>query len=372
MKNSDSHPHRGRLKKYFAALLLPLLLLLTACDINTYIKFHENNTADVTSEIKLNKTEIEMLSMGSEEAPSCDDLMNETTGSGGPDYVVEDLSADGNLHCKATAANQALDEVGNDNNASITNENGIYTVQLEGDENFDSGMLDLGGMAFNVVMVYEFPGSVIEASAGTVEGNKVTINDLSAIKDGLLIKAYSTQQMVLAPWAWWLIIGGGVLLVAGLIFWLVRRNKKEPAQPGQPQPYGAAQPGQYGQQPHPQQAWSPQQPAQPQGPGQQQWQPPHTQHPVPGQQPGQQQPPYPQDQQPWQPPQQAQQWQQGQQPHQPQYGQPQGYPAPQPGQQQPGQQPGQAGPYGMQGQQPQPPRHGEQPPENTGSSGSNE
>lgn len=362
MKNSHSHPRRGRLKKYFAALLLPLLLLLTACDINTYVKLHENNTADVVTEMKLTKAELEMFSLGSEEAPTCDDLMEDTTVNAGRDYVIEDLSADGNLHCKATAKNQPLNQVGTDNNATITNENGIYTVELKGDESFDSGLLGLTGTAFNINMIYEFPGSVIEASAGTVEGNKVTINDISVIKDGLLIKAYSTQQMVLAPWAWWLIIGGAVLLVAGLIFWLVRRSKKEPAQPGHPQPYGAPQQNQYGQQPHqdqqPQQAWAPQQPSQPQAYGQQQWQQPHGQHPAPSQQPGQQ--PHPQAQQPWQPPQQAQPWQQGQPGQQP--------PHPQHGQQHPGQ----SGPYGVQGQQPQPPRHGEQPPQGTDRPGTGE
>lgn len=335
MKTSHSHPHRRKLKRYLAALLFPLLLL-TACDMNSYIKLNEDNTADIQTEMKLSKSELEMLSLGGE-APSCDELMDESLMTEGPEYTVTDLSADGNLHCKAEAKGQSLEAARNNDQDSITNEDGIYTVDVKGDDTIDLSMLGLTGSAFNISMTYEFPGSVIEASAGEIDGNKVTITDIAVAKEGLHIKAYSTEKMVLAPWAMWLIIGAAILLVAGLIFWLVRRNKNK----GQ-KPHGTAQ-----------QSWSPQT-GQQGGP-----------QPQGYQQPGQAQPHAPQHGQPqWQPP-------QGQPPYgQPQHGQQQhGQPQWQPPQHQPGQQPPQAGQYPTPPQQPQPPRQGEQPPSTESGSG---
>ncbi|MFC0582259.1 hypothetical protein [Micrococcoides hystricis] len=325
MTTQPSHSHPKGLKRFLALLLLPALLFLTACEISMHTKFHENNTAEMRSEMKFTEQETSLLKMSGEEV-TCEELMKDTTSSSNPDVEVsyEDLSTDKELHCVASIPPQPLKETfPDDDSGSITNENGVYTLTIPSEE-FGENSPEAAAFADAVTFaaVFEFPGDVIEASAGTVEGNKVTISKLSDLQNDVTIKAHSTTGGVGSSIMMWVLIGLVALLLIGLILWLVLRGKKgnqehPPAGPGYPGNYG--QPG-------------------PQQPGHR----PEGFQPQPGHQPGQQGYGHP-----------------GQQPPA-QQGNPQGYQQPgqgQPNPPQPGQQPPVQRPDG----QPQPPREGEPP-----------
>lgn len=256
MDTTASHSYRGGVKKALFALLLPLLLFLTACEYNTHIKFHENETADIDMELMLSADDL-----GATQAPAnlgCD-LLSRTNDPEGPDFTIEDRSADGNLHCISTAKAQPLKKATPGSDGSITNEDGVYTLTSEALPTDSAEGLQELGITPKINMVFEFPGDVIESSIGKVEGNKVIVTEFNQLQQPLNIKAKSTaggSNMLL-----WVLIGVGVLVLA-LILWLVLR-KKGPQDGGQPQQFQQPPQGQPPHGQHPQQGQPPQDPQNP-------------------------------------------------------------------------------------------------------------
>ncbi|MFC0582509.1 hypothetical protein [Micrococcoides hystricis] len=371
-------------KKLLLAMLIPLFLLFTAFGAhaqtmnevsftNAKMKFHENGTVDMRMEMKLLGEDFKEF--GPMPKIACDQLLGQDPEDG---LHIEDRSADGNVHCIATATNQPLDKL-NQASQDFSLEDGVYTIEIP---SMDSPTVPGADPGINMSMEFEFAGQVTEASVGQiVDGNRVIISSADQLNQGGIIKANAAPTM--NNFLLWALIGLGVLALVGLILWLVLRNKKKSKQPHHPAGpnagpgYGGHQSGPHQQgQPHSgnqygasQQGWQPnpqqQQPPRHQAPGQYapgqptagQWGDPqgqqhsgqpqqgHPQQPQHGQ-PHQGQPHHgrPQQGQPWQPnpqqPPQGQPWQQGQ-PY-------------------PGQNPQQGGYGGVQGQQWQP-RPGQQP-----------
>lgn len=239
------------------------------------MKFNENDTADIEMELKLPADDLKTM-----QAPSnvnCD-LFFPKDDKDGPEFVVEDRSADGNMHCVGSAKGQPLNKTSAGGETSITNEDGIYTLKSEAlPVNLTQGLDELG-ITTNANIVFEFPGEVLESNVGTVDGNKVTVTDLNQLKQSMTIKAKSTPGG--GDILMWVLVGVGILLLLGLVLWLLLRKKgpkngQAPTGPGygpQAGPHDGGQPHpgqQYGGQPQhyqPPQQGQPPQGQPPQGP----------------------------------------------------------------------------------------------------------
>src|SRR5699024_9861377 len=173
-------------------------------------------------------------------------------------------------------------------------------LAIEGDEGMSADLgSPMGDLDFDFRMTFTFPGAIIEASGGEVDGNSVTFTDVNEVTQGVDIRADASSF----PW----VIVVVAVLIIGFLFLVglaagvfcvrrARRNKSTPAavpgaysadsahgapqgQPGQPGQQG--QPGQAGQQwggqasppPAPQQGqqWGQPQQGAPQDPNAPQW-----------------------------------------------------------------------------------------------------
>ena len=307
-------------RRLAAVLLLPFLLVLAGCGkLHADFDIQDVDTINVSYDVAFD--EQFMAGQYSSADSMCSDMQDEmgVMGEMAPD--VDPYEKDGQLGCVVTGV-MTSDNFGT--GFDLTEEDGEYHLAIEGDEGMSA---DLGSPMgdFDFRMTFTFPGAIIEASGGEVDGNSVTFTDVNEVTQGVDIRADASSFPWVIVVVAVLILGFLFLVVlAAVVFFVLRarRNKSTPA--AVPGAYSAAsaqgapqgQPGQPGQQGQPGQA---------------------------GQQWGGQASPPPA-------PQQGQQW------GQPQQGAPQDPNAPQwnqPGQGgQPWDYPGQAGQNGQGGQQP--------------------
>lgn len=325
-------------RRLVAVLLLPFLLVLAGCG-----KFHAD--FDIQSADSMNvsfdfavDTEYTEGIWDSAEALCSEATQEIDLGEDAP--PVEPYEENGQYGCTISGVVDS-DDFGN--GFDLTEENGEYLLTISGSgETVDTSSLESLGVEIDFRMTFTFPGEIIEASGGQIDGNSVTFTDINDISSGIEIRAEANSFP-------WLIVIGVVLVlgfllllaIAAVAFFLIRarRNKGGGSTPtGTPGGYGAAGTAA---------AAGTAPPAAPQG------------------QPfGQGSPAAPQGGQYGQQPQGGQQWGQASPPPAPHGGQaPQD---PQPWNQQPGGQPGQGDqpwnqqPGGQQGQ------NGQQPPQNPG------
>ena len=120
----------------------------------------------------------------------------------------------------------------------------------------------MGDLDFDFRMTFTFPGTIIEASGGEVDGNSVTFTDVNEVTQGVDIRADASSFPWVIVVVAVLIIGFLFLVVlAAVVFFVLRarRNKSTPAavpgaysaasaqgapqgQPGQPASSGAVRP----------------------------------------------------------------------------------------------------------------------------------
>lgn len=327
-------------RRLLAVLLLPFLMVLAGCGkLHADFEIQDVDTINATFDLAID-TEYAETTWDSAEALCEDAKGEETLGEGAP--TVEPYEKDGQYGCLITGVITSEDY---DSTLSLTEEDGEYHLVFGGDESAEQ-LTSTEDLGFDFRMTFTFPGEIIEASGGEIDGNSVTFTDVNDLSSGIDIRAEAGGGF---PWiiviVIVLVIGFLLLLVlAAIIFFVVRarKNKGGDSTPaGVPAGFGAA--GAAGSAPT-----AP--PAAPQG---QQWGQASPPAAPQGQQWGQSSPPAaPQGQQPWSHPddqQNGQQWGRASPPAAPQGEQPWS----QPGGQQDGQQWGQ-------------PDQGQQPPRNPG------
>lgn len=329
-------------QRLVAVLLLPFLMVLAGCGkLHADFEIKDADTVNAVFDIAVDTAFAEGVWNSADSF--CSEMQGETMlEEDAP--TVEPYEESGQFGCVITGV---ITSENFDSDFNVTEEDGEFHLVLSGDESMTTDISDpaVAGLDFDFRMTFTFPGEIIEASGGEVEGNSVTYTDLNALAQGIDIRADAGGF----PW----VIVIVVVLVLGFLFLLLlaavaffviraRKNKGGGSTPsGMPGGYGsaamagaaapAAAPGQPGQQ------WGQASPP-PAAPQEQQWgqaSPPPSapQEPQWGQASPPAAPPAPQGEQPWsRPPQDGQQWGQ-------------------PGQGQPGQ--GQQGP-------------GQQPPQNPG------
>ena len=303
-------------RRLLAALLLPFLMVLAGCGkLHADFDIQDADTINVSFDIAMDSQYAEGTWSSAEDF--CSDVEGETMlDEDAP--TVEPYEADGQLGCTITGV-VTSDDFGSE--FDLTEEDGEYHLKIAGDPTATE-LTSAEDLGFDFRMTFTFPGEIIEASGGEIDGDSVTYTQVDDLANGIDIRAEAGGSF---PW----VIVIVVVLVLGFLFLLLlaaiaffvirsRRNKgggstpaAAPAGYGAAATAGAAAPAAQGQQ------WgqaSPP-PAAPQGQQGQQWgqaSPPPA-APEGGQQWGQASPPpaAPQGDQPWSnPPQGEQPWSQ--------------------------------------------------------------
>lgn len=335
-------------RRLVAVLLLPFLMVLAGCGkLHADFEIQDAENVKVSFDVAMDTQFAEGTWDSAEDF--CGDVEGETMiDEDAP--TVEPYEEDGQFGCTIVGVITS-DDFGSGFN--LTEEDGEYHLEIAGDSTATE-FSSAESLGFDFRMTFTFPGDIIEANGGEIDGTSVTYTEVDALVNGIDIRADAGSSF---PWVIVIVI----VVVLGFLFLLLlavvaffvirsRKNKGGGSTPaGVPGSYGSAaaagaaapaapQGQQWGQTSPP--------PAAPQG---QQWgqaSPPPA--PAEGQQWGQASPPppAPQGDQPWSnPPQGDQPWSQPPQGEQPWSQPPQG--------EQDGQQWGQPG-------------QGQQPPQNPG------
>lgn len=220
-----------RSRRIVAALLFPLLFLLTACELSMDVTVNEDDTAATSMVMALPKDgPLPVDDM------NCDQLAAEMKNeAGGEDVTVEDQSDDEFLRCKMTGKAEPISELG-DQGFKISREGDNYVVAIEPDESMgDMGML---GAGMKVTVAFHFPGAVqkvdttLKAEDYTIDGNTVTFTSLDFFGAGTTITAAASGGGASAT-LWW-ILGIVLVLIILAIIAVVVMKKKQGAAPADP------------------------------------------------------------------------------------------------------------------------------------------
>ncbi|MDN6329339.1 MAG: hypothetical protein L0J84_08355 [Brachybacterium sp.] len=299
-------------RRLVAVLLLPFLMVLAGCGkLHADFEIKDADTVNTVFDIAVDTEFAEGVWNSAESF--CSEMQGETPlEEDAP--TVEPYEESGQFGCVITGV---ITSENFDSNFNVTEEDGEFHLVLSGDESMTAGISDpaVAGLDFDFRMTFTFPGEIIEANGGEIDGSSVTYSSIDALATGIDIRADAGGF----PW----VIVIVVVLVLGFLFLLLlaaiaffviraRKNKGGGSTPsGMPDGYGSAamtgtaapaaaqgQPGQqWGQASPPSAAPQAEQ-------GEQPWaQPPQAEQ---GEQPWAQPP---QEEQPWsRPPQDGQQW----------------------------------------------------------------
>lgn len=313
-------------RRLVAVLLLPFLMVLAGCGkLHADFEITDADTVNAVFDIAVDAEFAEGTWDSAE--TFCSEMDNETLlDEDAP--TVEPYEENGQLGCTISGVITSDDF---DSDFNVTEENGELHLVITGDESA-SDLASAEGPGFDFRMTFTFPGKIIEANGGEVDGSSVTYSDADALATGIDIRADAGGFPWIIVIVVVLVLGFFfLLLLAAIVFFVIRarrnRNKSGGSTPsGMPGGYGstamagaaapAAAPGQPGQQ------WGQASPP-PAAPQEQQWgqaSPPPAAPQAP--QWGQASPPPaapqpPQGEQPWSQPPQDGQPGRGQQPPQP-------------------------------------------------------
>ncbi|WP_371177268.1 hypothetical protein ABYF34_02135 [Buchananella felis] len=268
MTNSTASRKRNRI---LAAILLPVALLLSACEVKADWTINTDKTLDFA--FLVDAPELAGFPDMENFCPSMKESFESSAQLKGATVEVKDLSSEGSPKCEMTAKGISTEEAG----SGFKFEDDKVTVTIEGNEFSDvSGQLGMLGGEIKFSMTFTFPGAVNESSVGEIDGNKVTITNIEDLSKGVTIVASMSPSASGGSSSgnlMWILLGvGGLVVVGGVVAFLLLSKKKQ-AQPAHPM---AAQPG------YPAQTGYP---AQPQPTAPQQGYPTQPQQPMPPQQP---------------------------------------------------------------------------------------
>ncbi|GAB2899209.1 LppM family (lipo)protein [Neomicrococcus lactis] len=213
-------------------LLVAVMFLLTGCvKLNMDFVVRADDTADLAMVMAVKKDVLN--------GQSVDDFLQQFGNGADP---FEDLPAEAKRETysddtyegyKVSMLNQPLKDVMNE---SATNANGkiehrdgkffVETTSLDMGENASQAKT----MFSEATMSFAFPGKIVNATeGGVIEGNKVTYQ-IFDLPNGTVLKIEAEDgtgpNLTLL---WWVLGALAVLLIAGLVWFLLRRNRKDDA-----------------------------------------------------------------------------------------------------------------------------------------------
>ncbi|MEE6294609.1 LppM family (lipo)protein [Georgenia wangjunii] len=240
---SPARPRATR--RLTALLLLPLLLVLGGCfRMDLGVQINADESLDITMEFE------DLSGLMTEQDISCEDLESEMGVGDTPenvDFTVSELGGDGNFGCRLEATGATLDDMSGDG-MTITRDGDVYTFALEGSEDEVGDLEGMpAGMEPEVTIAATFPGAVIDAGGGEVDGNTVTWTGLDALSTGVTATGEAEESSSAAGSPILGIVLAVVLLLvlAAVVFFLARKKKTKDAGPGVDPTTGYAPPAPY-------------------------------------------------------------------------------------------------------------------------------
>ena len=156
-------------RRLAAVLLLPFLLVLAGCGkLHADFDIQDVDTINVSYDVAFD--EQFMAGQYSSADSMCSDMQDEmgVMGEMAPD--VDPYEKDGQLGCVVTGV-MTSDNFGT--GFDLTEEDGEYHLAIEGDEGMSADLgSPMGDLDFR--MTFTFPGAIIEASGGEVDGPSPT------------------------------------------------------------------------------------------------------------------------------------------------------------------------------------------------------
>lgn len=238
------HTIPARRRRLAALLLLPFLLVLAGCGrLNADFEIVDASTINLSMDVAFESQALEDGGYTSAE-DFCTDASGEESSSL-DSAQWEPYEENGMWGCRAEGVATAED-FGADLN--LAEEGGELTLSLGSGLGVSQSDLDLYGTyydtdAFDFRVSFTFPGDVIEASGGEIDGNTVVFSDPVEFNDGVEITAEAGGF----PWLIIVIVAVvvGLLLVAVVavaIFLVVRNRRGGGGSNGTPVPaaFGAA------------------------------------------------------------------------------------------------------------------------------------
>lgn len=162
-----------------ALALLPVALLLSACRLDMGITVAETGETTMVIDFIDDEGTFSSLSM------TCDDLADES-GEDVSEYSIEDLSDNGELHCRLTNKNTESFDVEH-------NDDGTITIVDPGDvdtlNGFDEKLL-------TITLSITMPGNIISASGhNTIDGNTVIYTGAAVFTEGFTITSETSGSL---------------------------------------------------------------------------------------------------------------------------------------------------------------------------------
>ncbi|MFC0675691.1 EGFR-like transmembrane domain-containing protein, partial [Brachybacterium hainanense] len=224
-------PSSTRRRRLAALLLIPFVIVLAGCGrLSATFTIEDVDTMDVSMDIALEKSVAqEFLGLASPEE-LCEDMDSEAPGAPTTESYEE-----GELWgCRVSGSADPAEMEG----LSLTEESGTLHLAFDmsssgaGVTQDDVDMLTgmLGTDPFELEMIFEFPGDVLESNAGTVDGNRVTITTLDDLMSPIEITAEAGGGVP----GWIIVVLIAIvlivlfLIIVGVVVFLLIRRRRSP------------------------------------------------------------------------------------------------------------------------------------------------
>lgn len=209
-----------RFRRVLWALIFPLLLILTGCEMHTEVQVNEDNTAAVNVTVSGEK---DLLP----QSVSCDDVAKEFAHQFGDGATVTDESGDNLLTCKLSSMAQSIKKLQH-LNVDVTRADDEFVVKATPHEDIAEMKALLGAADFS--FAFTFPGAVTKVVTAIpdtdyeIAGNKVTFTDLNFYENDTTITAGASAGN--GSVTWWIVAIVAVLIIAAIIVWALTKKRQ--------------------------------------------------------------------------------------------------------------------------------------------------
>ncbi|MFP7696375.1 hypothetical protein [Trueperella sp. LYQ143] len=178
-----------RKKAGFFAILAPIALLLSACNMDMTIKVNEDGSASVVMDFIDSKGMMKAAGI-----KSCDDLKKQMdtmdSESSSVDFTIDDISQGDTLGCRFSSASggNVID------GETLKETDDTFILELTGSDTGtstlnESDMKMMESMGLSMKVIVEMPGDIISASnGGKIEGNRAIYSDPNVFDKGMTVE----------------------------------------------------------------------------------------------------------------------------------------------------------------------------------------
>lgn len=214
----------ARRRRLMAVLAMPLIVLLAGCGRFTAdFEIQDVDTMQLNLDVGVETAWIEGEFASPEEM--CEDLSSGDEGVYN-EVPFEPYDEDGMWGCRATGT---VDRADFGQGIELSEEDGEFHLAIAGDEAAPVTQSDLdmiGASGFEFRMSFTFPGAVIEASGGEVDGNTVTYTSIGEVSQGIDVRAEAGGFPWLIVVVAVLVVGFLLLVALAVVGFLIYRSRR--------------------------------------------------------------------------------------------------------------------------------------------------